>query len=318
MKKRGKRMNRVLAHTGVQYPILQAPMGWIARSQLASAVSNAGGLGIIETSSGEVDQCLAEIAKVRELTDKPFGVNLPLLFIREPRVVDLVAGSGVKFVTTSAGSPAKLLPVLKAAGLIVYHVVPNLSSALKAVEAGVDGLIVEGGEGGGFKNPDDVSTLVLLQAVRERTDVPLVAAGGICDGRGMAAAFALGAEGVQMGTRFVSSAESPVHGNYKQAIVDAKDTGTVMLNRKSSPCVRALKTERANEIDRAGGFDRAIFGSVKEVYFGGDMEASLALAGQTVGLIHEVLPVADIIGRTVEGFHAIRKAQGERSLAGGF
>ncbi len=311
-------MNRVLAHTGVQYPIVQAPMGYIARSQLASAVSNAGGLGIIETSSGEVDACLAEIEKMKMLTDKPFGVNLPLLFIREPRVVDLVAKSGVKFVTTSAGSPAKLLPTLKAAGLTVYHVVPNLSSALKAVEAGVDGLIVEGGEGGGFKNPDDVSTLVLLQAVREKTDVPMIAAGGICDGRGMAAAFALGAEAIQMGTRFVSSAESPVHHNYKQAIVDADDTGTVMLNRKSTPCVRALKTERTAEIEREGSFDRSIFGSVKDVYFGGDMEASLALAGQTVGLIHEVLPVAEIIRSTVEGFHAIRRQQGERSLAGGF
>src|SRR6185503_5339229 len=263
-------MNRVLAHTGVEFPIVQAPMGFIARSQLASAVSNAGGLGVIETSSGEVDACMAEIARMRELTDKPFGVNLPLLFIREPRIVDLVAQSGVKFVTTSAGSPAKLLPTLKAAGLVVYHVVPK------------------------------------------------IAAGGICDGRGMAAAFALGAEGIQMGTRFVSAAESPVHANYKQAIVEADDTGTVMLNRKSTPCVRALKTERAEEIDRAGSFDRAIFGSVKDVYFGGDMEASLALAGQTVGLIHEVLPVAEIIRRTVEGFHRIRREQGERTLAGAF
>jgi enoyl-[acyl-carrier protein] reductase II len=255
---------------------------------------------------------------MRDLTDKPFGVNLPLLFIREPRVVDLVAKSGVKFVTTSAGSPAKLLPTLKAAGLIVYHVVPNLVSALKAVEAGVDGLVVEGGEGGGFKNPDDVSTLVLLQAVRERTQVPMIAAGGICDGRGMAAAFALGAEAIQMGTRFVSAAESPVHRNYKQAIVAADDTGTVMLNRKSSPCVRALKTERAKGIDREGGFDRSLFGSVRDVYFGGDMEVSLALAGQTVGLIHEVLPVAEIIRRTVAGFHAIRLAQAERSARGDF
>jgi len=311
-------MNRVLAHTGARYPIVQAPMGWIARSKLASAVSNAGGLGIIETSSGEVDACMAEIARMRELTDRPFGVNLPLFFSREPRVVDLVAASGVKFVTTSAGSPAKLLPTLKAAGLIVYHVVPNLTSALKAVEAGVDGLVVEGGEGGGFKNPDDVSTLVLLQAVRERCDVPLIAAGGICDGRGMAAAFALGAEAIQMGTRFVSSAESPVHANYKQAIIDATDTGTVMLNRKASPCVRALKTGLTQELDRAGGFDRSVLNSVKEVYFNGDMEVSLALAGQTVGLIHEVLPVAEIVRRTVEGFHEIRRRQGERSLAGAF
>jgi len=134
----------------------------------------------------------------------------------------------------------------------------------------------------------------------------------------MAAAFALGAEGIQMGTRFVSSAESPVHANYKRAIVEADDTDTLMLNRKSTPCVRALKTERSKAIDREGGFDRSIFGTVKDVYFGGDMEASLALAGQTVGLIHEVLPVAEIMQRTVEGFHEIRRAQGERSLAGAF
>ncbi len=311
-------MNRVMAHTGATYPIVQAPMGWIARSQLASAVSNAGGLGVIETSSGETDACLAEIARMRELTDKPFGVNLPLLFLRDPTIVDKVCASGVKFVTTSAGSPAKLLPALKGAGLIVYHVVPTLAAAMKAADAGVDGLIVEGGEGGGFKNPDDVSTLVLLQAVREKIGLPLVAAGGICDGRGMAAAFALGAEGIQMGTRFVSAAESPVHRNYKQAIIDAGDTGTVMLNRKSTPCVRALKTERAKAIAEAGVMDRAIFRSVRDVYFGGDMEASLALAGQTVGLIHEVLPAAEIIRRTVDGFHAIRKQQWERSAAGEF
>jgi enoyl-[acyl-carrier protein] reductase II len=229
-----------------------------------------------------------------------------------------VIESGVKFVTTSAGSPAKLIGPLKSAGLIVYHVVPTLAAAVKAVDCGVDGLIVEGGEGGGFKNPDDVSTLVLLQAVREKVDVPLIAAGGICDGRGMAAAFALGAEGIQMGTRFVSSAESPVHPNYKKAIVDAPDTGTVMLNRKGTPCMRALKTQLSVALEATGVADRSTLKSVKEVYFGGDMEASVALAGQTAGLIHEVLPVAEIVRNTVEGFHAIRRKQGELSAAGAF
>src|SRR5437764_8416602 len=310
-------MNRVLAHTGARYPIVQAPMGWIARTQLASAVSRAGGLGIIETSSGETEACQAEIDQMKALK-LPFGVNLPIRFLHDDAMLKFVCNSGVKFVTTSAGSPAKFIAPLKAAGIVVYHAVPTVETALKCVEAGIDGLVVEGAEGGGFKNPEEVSTLVLLQGIRARTDVPMIAAGGICDGRGMAAAFALGAEGIQMGTRFVSSAESPVHANYKQAIVEADDTGTVMLNRKSSPCVRALKTERAREIDRQGGFDRAIFGSVKDVYFGGDMEASLALAGQTVGLIHEVLPVAEIIAHTVEGFHRIRRQQGERSLSGAF
>jgi len=310
--------NRITAMLGVEYPIIQAPMGWIARSQLASAVSNAGGVGIIETSSGELDAIKVEIQKMRELTKKPFGVNVALAFVRDPGIVNFIIDQGVKFVTTSAGDPQKIVAPLKAAGLTVFHVVPSLKAALRAVDCGVDGLVVEGGEGGGFKNPREVSTMVLLPLVCETVKVPVVAAGGMVDGRTMAAAFMLGAEGIQMGTRFVSAAESPVHANYKQAIVDADDTGTVMLNRKSSPCVRALKTERAKAIDRAGGFDRAIFGSVKEVYFGGDMEASLALAGQTVGLIHEVLPVAEIIRRTVEGFHRIRRQQGERSLAGTF
>jgi len=298
-------MNRVLAHTGVEFPIVQAPMGWIARSQLASAVSNAGGLGIIETSSGEVDACMAEIGRMRELTDKPFGVNLPLLFIRDPRVVDLVAQSGVKFVTTSAGSPAKLLPTLKAAGLIVYHVVPNLSSALKAVDAGVDGLVVEGGEGGGFKNPQDVSSMVLLPLVRSKVDVPIIAAGGMLDGRTMAAAFALGAEGVQMGTRMVSAAESPVHDNWKNAIVNAAETDTVFLNRFAKPGLRALRTERSSRLEREEVVNMMEFGTAKDLYFGGDMEASLALGGQVMGRIDSVRPVADIIRDTVEEFFEI-------------
>lgn len=205
--------NRITRLLGVKYPIVQAPMGWIAQAQLASAVSNAGGMGIIETSSGELDAIRDEIAKMRALTDKPFGVNIAQAFVRDPKIVDFVIAQGVKFVTTSAGDPTKYCRDLKSAGLTVFHVVPTLKSALKAVEAGVDGLVVEGGEGGGFKNPQAVMTMVLLPLVREKVDVPIVAAGGITCGRTMAAAFALGAEGVQMGTRMVAAAESPVHEN---------------------------------------------------------------------------------------------------------
>ena len=244
-------MNRVLAHTGARFPIVQAPMGWIARSTLASAVSRAGGLGIIETSSGETENCQREI-RTMVASGLPFGVNLPIRFLKDDAMLRFVCESGIRFVTTSAGSPAKFIAPLKAAGIVVYHAVPTLDTALKCVDAGVDGLVVEGGEGGGFKNPEEVSTLVLLQAIRERVDVPLIAAGGIVDGRGMAAAFALGAEAIQMGTRFVASAESPVHANYKQAIVDAQITGTWMLNTKSSPCIRALKTEFTQTIHEAG------------------------------------------------------------------
>ncbi len=211
-------MNRVLAHCGARYPIVQAPMGWIARRALAGAVSRAGGLGIIETSSGETEACQAEI-RAMLASGLPFGVNLPIRFLKDDAMLRFVCESGIRFVTTSAGSPAKFIAPLHAAGIVVYHAVPTLDAALKSVDAGVDGLVVEGSEGGGFKNPEEVSTMVLLQAVRERVDVPLIAAGGIIDGRGMAAAFALGAEAIQMGTRFVSSAESPVHAHYKSAIV---------------------------------------------------------------------------------------------------
>ena len=310
--------NRFLAQTGAKYPIVQAPMGWIARSQLASAVCKAGGLGIIETSSGETDNCKAEIEKMFELTDAPFGVNLPILFLKDDAMLQYICDSGVKFVTTSAGSPSKFVGPLQEAGIIVYHAVPTVEAAIRCVEAGVDGLVVEGAEGGGFKNPEEVSTLVLLQAIRAAVDVPLVAAGGICDGRGMAAAFALGAEAVQMGTRFVSSAESPVHNNYKSAIVDAPTTGTYMLNKKASPCIRALKTERTHKIYDEGLMPADTFGNILDLYFGGDMEASVGLAGQTAWLINGVKPVAEIIEEMVVEFHTIAGRMGQLASASSF
>ena len=241
--------NRVTEMLGVETPIVQAPMGWIARSQLASAVSNAGGMGIIETSSGELDVIKEEIKRMRTLTDKPFGVNIAQAFVRDPAIADFVIEQGVTFVTTSAGSPTKYTAQLKSAGLTVFHVVPTLQAALKAVDAGVDGLIVEGSEGGGFKNPRDVATMVLLPLVRSKVDVPIIAAGGFVDGKTMAAAFAMGAEGIQMGTRMVSAAESPVHSNWKEAIVNAEETGTVFLNRFHSPALRALRTERTTRLE---------------------------------------------------------------------
>ena len=310
-------MNRVLAHTGARYPILQAPMGWIARTQLASAVSRAGGLGIIETSSGETAACQDEIRQMVAL-GLPFGVNLPIRFLKDDAMLRFVCEAGIRFVTTSAGSPAKFIAPLHAAGIKVYHAVPTLELALKCVDAGIDGLVVEGSEGGGFKNPEEVSTLVLLQAIRERSSVPMIAAGGIVDGRGMAAAFALGAEGVQMGTRFVASAESPVHAHYKQAIVAADATGTWVLNKKSTPCIRALKTSFTQVIHDAGLMPADTFKGIRQVYFGGEMDAAPALAGESAGLIHEVLPVARIIEQTVAEFHAISARMGAMAAAASF
>ena len=293
---------RVTDMLGIDYPIVQAPMGWIARSQLASAVSEAGGLGIIETSSGELDAVRREIVVMRELTGKPFGVNIAQLFVRDPSIVQFVVDQGVRFVTTSAGDPTKYTRQLKDAGLTVFHVVPTLAAAAKAVAAGVDGLVVEGGEGGGFKNPRDVATMVLLPLIASRFDVPIIAAGGICDGLGMAAAFALGAEGVQMGTRMVSALESPVHDNWKQAIVDAAETDTVFLNRFSRPGLRALRTDRTTELEHQDHVGMDEFGRALDLYFGGDMEASVALTGQVAGRIDAVRPVADIIHETMREF----------------
>ena len=295
---------RVTDLLGIDYPIVQAPMGWIARAQLASSVSNAGGMGIIETSSGELDNVKVEIAKMRDLTDKPFGVNIAQAFVRDPGIVQFVVDQGVRFVTTSAGDPTKYTAQLKAAGLTVFHVIPTLAGALKAVEAGVDGLVVEGGEGGGFKNPRDVASMVLLPLVASKVGVPIVAAGGIVDGDSMAAAFALGAEGVQMGTRMVSAAESPVHANWKQAIVDAAETDTVFLNRFSKPGLRALRTERTTRLEHQDHVDMAEFGRALDLYFGGDMEAAIALSGQVAGRIESVEPVADIIAGTMRQFAA--------------
>jgi enoyl-[acyl-carrier protein] reductase II len=307
--------NRITRMLGVEIPLVQAPMGWIARSQLASAVSNSGALGIIETSSGELDVIREEILKMRELTDKPFGVNVAQAFVRDPDIVNFIIDQGVKFVTTSAGNPERYTEQLKSAGLTVFHVVPNLSAAKKAVECGVDGLIVEGGEGGGFKNPQDVSTMVLLPLVRSQVDVPIVAAGGFVDGATMAAGFALGAEAIQMGTRMVSSAESPVHDNWKNAIVNARETDTVFLNRAHSPALRAIRTEKTTRLE----FDvetnaMSEFGKATDLYFGGDMEASIALTGQVCGRIDSVRPVAEIIAEVRDEFFKVMGSMSRQYL----
>jgi len=298
--------NRVTRLTGTQYPIIQAPMGWIARSQLASAVSNAGGLGIIETSSGELDNIKREVALMRELTDKPFGMNVALSYVKGSNIIDFVIGQGIKFVTTSSGSPSVCTRDFQAAGITVFHVVPTLEMALKAIDAGVDGLVVEGGEGGGFKNPSPVSTMVLLPLIRSRVDVPIVAAGGISDGVSMAAAFAMGAEGVQMGTRMLSCLESPVHDNWKQAVVAARETDTVFLNQQSRPALRALRTARTAALEPLGKFNvMENMAGIPQLYFGGDMEAAIPLSGEVCGRIDAVISARQIIDETMAGFHDV-------------
>jgi enoyl-[acyl-carrier protein] reductase II len=285
----------------IEIPILQAPMGFIARAQLASAVSNGGGMGIIETGSGRLDEIRVEIAKMRDLTDRPWGVNIPQLLIRDPAIVDFVADHGVGFVTTSAGDPAALVPRLKQAGLTVFHVVPSLRGALKAAAAGVDGLVVEGIEGGGFKNADGASTMVLVPLIASKLGLPIVAAGGVCDGPSMAAALALGADGVQMGTRMLTAAESPVHDTWKQAVVSAAETDTVIVNRYARPAMRTLRTPLSADAERRTPAPALDIEGVFRLYFGGDMNAAYAMSGQVAGRIEDVQPVRQILEQTWHG-----------------
>ena len=294
---------RVTELLGVEHPILQAPMGYIARAQLASAVSNAGAMGIIETSSGQLDRVRDEIRKMRDLTDKPFGVNIAQMLVRDPGIVDFVHDQGVRFVTTSAGDPGEFTKALHEAGITVFHVVPHLRGALKAVAAGVDGIVAEGGEGAGFKNARDVATMVLLPLVCSKVEVPVIAAGGIIDGQSMAAAFVLGAEGVQMGTRMLSSEESPVHANYKQAVLDAPETGTVFLNRFAKPGFRVLATPFSEELEREERVSIGTLDAILDLYFEGNLEAAFAFGGQVAGRIDDIKPVVDIIEETIDEFH---------------
>lgn len=308
--------NRVTQLLGVDVPILQAPMGYIAKPRLVAAASEAGAMGLVPGSLG-VDEVREDIRRTRDLTDKPFGVNLPLAFVKDPAIVDMIVEEGVRFVTTSAGSPTAHTPRLKEAGLTVFHVVPSLRGAQKAIEAGVDGLVVEGSEGAGFKAPREVSSMVLLPLVAAQVGVPIVAAGGIADGRSMAAAFALGAEGVQMGTRMVATEESPVHRNMKDAVVAAAETDTMLINKHNGKQVRVLRTEATAPFEIATeGDPMVLLGNIHGLYRDGDLNASLAQLGQVAGRIGRVEPVAEIIRRTVAEFEETLGGLAKRYLEG--
>lgn len=278
---------------GVDIPIVQAPMTYIARAELAAAVSEAGGMGIIETLTAEGQ---ADLRRVRDLTDKPVGANLMIQgWKHDPSIVDVLVESGVTYVATSAGDPGLFTARLKDAGMTVFHVVGNLRGAHKAVAAGVDGLVVEGVEGGGFKGALSASTMVLLPLVASQVDVPIIAAGGICDATSMAAAFVLGAEGVQMGTRMLATLESGVHQNFKDAIIAAGDDGTTLLSVPGNPTMRVLRNDLGASASQVGEGSSKLLGRITRLYFEGDMEASVANTGQVSARIDTVLPVAEVL-----------------------
>lgn len=307
----GRAPNRICELAQIDIPIIQAPMTYIAGARLAAAVSNAGALGIIETTS---DQGRADLRRVRDLTDGAVGANIALIMNRDPAVVDLLVANDIRFVTTSAGDPSLFTDRLHDAGITVFHVVGTLASAKKAVDAGVDGLVVEGVEGGGFKNRFGASSMVLLPLVAAHVDVPIVAAGGICDARSMAAAMVLGAEGVQMGTRLLASADSPVHDNLKQAVVHADETSTVLLPLDGKRMMRVIRTRAAEKIDESASFDEggAALQRVQRLYFDGDMDASVANTGQVAGRIEDIRPAGDIIKQMWTGCREVLAATSDR------
>lgn len=287
--------NRIQALLGVRYPVVQAPMTYIARAELAAAVSEGGGLGMIETLTPEGR---SDLRRVRQLTDQPVAANLMIKgWKRDPSIVDELVAAEVGCVFTSAGDPGLFTARLHDAGITVVHVVGSVKGAAKAVDAGVDALVVEGVEGGGFKSALGASTLVLLPLIAERVTLPIIAAGGICDARSAAAAVVLGAEGVQMGTRMLASHEAGVHTAFKNEIVAAGDDGTVLLDLPGNPTMRVLRTGLAARAAAADpGFE--LLGRVTDLYFGGDMEASVANTGQVSSRIAEVLPAAKIVEQT--------------------
>ncbi|MDT5075515.1 MAG: enoyl-[acyl-carrier protein] reductase [Mycobacterium sp.] len=288
-------VNRIQALLGVEYPVVQAPMTYIARASLAAAVSEAGGLGMIETLTPEGR---ADLLRVRELTDRPVAANLMIQgWKKDPSIVDVLAGAGVRHVFTSAGDPALFTARLHDAGMTVVHVVGSLKGAQKAADAGVDALVVEGVEGGGFKALLGASSMVLLPLVAERIDLPIIAAGGMCDARSAAAAVVLGAEGVQMGTRMLASQEAAVHANFKNAIVSADDSGTVMLDIPGNPTMRVLRTGLAARV-AAHEPGAQLLGRITELYFDGDLDASVANTGQVSSRIVDLPSVADIVHQT--------------------
>ena len=291
-------VNRVQQLLGVEIPIVQAPMTFIARARLAAAVSEAGGMGIIETLTAEGRE---DLVKVCELTDKPVGANLLVAgWKHDPSIVDTLVEAGVSYVATSAGDPALFTDRLKDAGLTVFHVVGSLRAAQKAEAAGVDGLVVEGVEGGGFKGASGASTMVLLPLVASRTSLPLIAAGGICDATSMAAAFVLGAEGVQMGTRVLATHESGVHSAFTDAIVAAPETGTMLVSVPGNPTMRVIATDRAHAWAAEPPTEK-LMDRVQQLYFDGDLDASLANTGQVAGRIDSVRPVAEVIDEMWSG-----------------
>ena len=285
---------------GIKYPVFQGAMAQIARYQLASAVSNAGGLGIIASGGMSPEQLREEIVNCKKHTDKPFAVNVMLMMHNIDAIIDVVIEEGVGIVTTGAGTPRKYMPKLKEAGIKVIPVIPSVKAAKKMEELGCDAVVVEGMEAGGHVG--ESTTMALLPQVTSAVNIPVIAAGGIADGRGVAAAYCLGASGVQMGTVFLATEECPVSENYKNAIIEAVDTSTTLTGTKFGAPVRGIKnelTKRYHELEEKSStlmeLEELTLGSLRKAAYEGDVENGSIMSGQIAGLVNEIRPVKDVI-----------------------
>jgi enoyl-[acyl-carrier protein] reductase II len=304
-------MNRITQLFNIKYPIIQGGMIWNSGYKLASAVSNAGGLGLIGAGSMYPEVLREHIQKCKKATDKPFGVNIPMLYPNIEEIMNIVVEEGVKIVFTSAGNPKTWTSFLKERGITVVHVVSSSIFALKAQDAGVDAIVAEGFEAGGHNGRDETTTLTLIPMVKEKIQIPIIAAGGIATGRGMLATMILGADGVQVGSRFAASIESSAHNNFKETIVTIKEGDTQLTLKELAP-VRLVKNKFYNDVqalyekcpskeELAALLGRA---RAKKGMFEGDLEEGELEIGQIAGLIHEILPVEQIVQQMMADFKA--------------
>ena len=296
-------MNEVCNLLGTKYPIIQGAMARIAEHNLAAAVSQAGGLGIIASGGADARWLREEIRRLREKTDRPFGVNLMLMMPNIDELIEVVCAEGVPVVTTGAGNPGKYMARLKSAGVKVIPVVASVALAVRVERAGADGVICEGTEAGGHIG--ELTTMALVPQVVDAVSIPVIAAGGIGDGRGLAAAFMLGARGVQLGTRFVVCDECIVSENYKEAILKAKDTDTCATGRSTGHPVRVIKNKLARRMLQAekeksgqelqGEIDKLGIGALSAAVYDGDMENGSIMSGQIAGLVKKTQPAGEMI-----------------------
>ncbi|MBN1300617.1 MAG: nitronate monooxygenase [Melioribacteraceae bacterium] len=306
--------NRITKLFNIQYPIIQAGMVWVSGWKLASTVSAKGGLGLIGSGSMKPDLLREHITKCKAASSKPFGINIPLLRGDAIDLIKVVIAEGIKIVFTSAGHPGKYIDELKTSNITVVHVVANVKQGLKAQSVGCDAVVGEGVEAGGHNGPDEITTFCLIPQLADELNIPVIAAGGIADGRGMAAAFSLGAEGVQIGTRFAATVESSAHPEYKKSIVNASDTDTVLILKKigMARMIKNIFSDEVLKMEKDGADDiilREKLGHKREMtgIFEGNKEQGIMEAGQASGLIKDIPSAGELFDRLIAEYNSVRE-----------